>query len=519
MVLSQTFNILLKQPVIISQHTASAGAHQSLDYIAGSAMLGMLASRLYSSLSAQEAWLVFHSGYVHFSDALPVQEGELAYPSPLCWHHAKGVKHLKQPDGHLNAVEIFNPVLLDKGDLTGKQPVQLRDQYVTLSGLQVKPNKEQTLKTAIDPQTGMAAESQLFGYEALSAGQNFRFSIDATDNIDASLWQKICQHLTGEARLGRSRSAQFGLVTITNTSSHLESLISAQPNDNTLTLWLLSDLWLQKQGQNCLIPDASLLGLPKSSTLIQEKTFIRTRRYSLYNAYRHHYDCERHVISRGSILCYQLPTPLDATTEQHLKQGIGLATESGLGQVWINPPLLAKAMPCFNTSLIQLTHNIQEVEPSKPNTLLIARLEERKNQVDINKPMDEAELIFGLLCQRIRQARRYLAVSDNTPLPNAPNRTQFGRLKEAANNHRRNPTTLWEQIADDKDGIIRSRSGWDLQCSPNSDDTLHLWLKEQLTPHHSKAYFPLLIGKLAMLGLGEQWQHCCNGTEKQGAKA
>lgn len=524
MSLSQSFDILLKQPVIISQQTATAGAHQSLDYIAGSAVLGMLASRLYSSLSTQEAWLVFHSGYVRFSDALPVQEGELSYPVPLCWHHTKGAKNLKKSDDRINAAEIFNPALLDKGELTGKQPVQLRDQYITLSGLEVKPTKEQTLKTAIDPKTGMAAESQLFGYEALSAGQTFRFSVDATNNIDKDLWQKICQHLIGEARLGRSRSAQFGLVTIAKTSSHLENLTSVQSSNNILTLWLLSDLWLQKQGQNCLIPEASLLGLPKDATLIQDRTFIRTRRYSLYNAYRHHYDCERHVISRGSVFCYQLSAPLDTATEQHLKQGIGLATELGLGQVWINPPMLAKATPCFSEPSTLLTHNTQARNPIRPNTLLIARLEARKNSLNINQPIDEAEIIFDKLCIRIRQARRYLAIADHTPLSNspnstqnAPNRTQFGRLKEAANNHRHNSAALWQQIADENNGIIRGRSGWDLQFSPNPNDVLHIWLKSQLSPHQAEVYFPLLIGKLATLGLGEKWQHCCNGTEKQGA--
>ncbi|MCB1657860.1 MAG: hypothetical protein KDI39_06490, partial [Pseudomonadales bacterium] len=71
--------------------------------------------------------------------------------------------------------------------------------------------------------------------------------------------------------------------------------------------------------------------------------------------------------------------------------------------------------------------------------------------------------------------------------------------------------------ADENKGIIRDRSGWNLQFSPNPNDVLHMWLKKQLSPHQSEVYFPLLIGKLATLGLGEKWQHCCNGTEKQGA--
>ena len=66
---TQHFNIQLKQPLIVSQQAATAGQHQSLDYIPGSAILGMVASQLYAQLTPEEALQVFHSGAVRFSDA------------------------------------------------------------------------------------------------------------------------------------------------------------------------------------------------------------------------------------------------------------------------------------------------------------------------------------------------------------------------------------------------------------------------------------------------------------------
>ena len=74
--------ITLRQPVIISEKSASVGAHQSLDYIKGSTLLGLLASRLYKNLSVDEAFLVFHSGKIRFNDALPMLQGnaQIAYP-------------------------------------------------------------------------------------------------------------------------------------------------------------------------------------------------------------------------------------------------------------------------------------------------------------------------------------------------------------------------------------------------------------------------------------------------------
>src|SRR5690606_13316392 len=85
-----TFEILLEQPLIISQQAASAGAHQSLDYIPGSVLLGLAASRLYANLPAQTAFTLFHNGIVRFGDALPVDQGETGLPMPLNWHLYKG---------------------------------------------------------------------------------------------------------------------------------------------------------------------------------------------------------------------------------------------------------------------------------------------------------------------------------------------------------------------------------------------------------------------------------------------
>ncbi len=66
--LTSQFEIVLTQPLIISQQAASAGAHQSLDYIPGSVLLGLVASRLYARLDADSAWTVFHSGRIVIPD-------------------------------------------------------------------------------------------------------------------------------------------------------------------------------------------------------------------------------------------------------------------------------------------------------------------------------------------------------------------------------------------------------------------------------------------------------------------
>ena len=153
-------------------------------------------------ISNEEAFSVFHSGAIRFLDALPVENKEIAYPVPLNLHAFKGEKYT-QYDQVLNK-QVFD---VSNMELAGKQPVQLRNFYLTNSGKKVTPFKEQTLKTVIDPKQNRAAESQLFGYEALGKGQMFRFAVQADESISDALLKKVVEALQGMAHLGRSRSA------------------------------------------------------------------------------------------------------------------------------------------------------------------------------------------------------------------------------------------------------------------------------------------------------------------------
>lgn len=75
-------DVFLEQPLIVTQQAASAGAQLSLDYLPGSLLLGLAASRLYAELSEDDAWTLFHSGMVRFGDGLPWVDEELACLSP-----------------------------------------------------------------------------------------------------------------------------------------------------------------------------------------------------------------------------------------------------------------------------------------------------------------------------------------------------------------------------------------------------------------------------------------------------
>ena len=508
--LTSQFDIVLKQPLIISQQAASAGAHQSLDYVPGSVLLGLVASRLYARLDADSAWMVFHSGQIRFGDALPLSENrEIGYPMPLCWHGYKG--EVTRRLGYLIADCLFDP---SGGETDSRrQPVQLRSGYTTESGFVLNPTCQQTLKTAIDRKTGMAAESQLFGYEALSTGQRYRFTLSADTDFPATLWQEIQNHLAGVAHLGRSRSAQFGLVQITPLASRT-SPSTATRADATLTLWLLSDLLLEKHGQPCLIPYPDLLGLPKGSHWLNERSFLRSRRYSAYNAYRRHYDSERQVICRGSVLRYKLPRPLSTDETKTLQQGLGLQIESGLGAVWINPPMLDAAHPRFAAPIASpSTATGTLAQPDTP--LLRALALRRQRRIGDIEPEEQALTLFKGLRERIHDARRYAALGVGIPLETAPGRSQWGRFKELASNHRNDPAALWAALTNERDGMLRARSGWELRYGTEAAERLGEWMQQALSPHHSREDFSRLIGHLAVLGLQKTWLDCCSGIDKE----
>lgn len=527
----QVFDIELKQPVIISQQSATVGAHQSLDYIAGSALLGLAAAKLYADLNSEDAFTLFHSGYVQFLDALPILDDEIAYPAPLNLHSFKAEKYTENQ-------QILDQHVFDvsKMDLQGKQPVQLRGFYLTTSGKKVTPSKQQTLKTAIDQKQNRAAESQLFGYEALNAGQKFRFALQADDSISEELWQKLINSFNGTAHLGRSRSAQFGRVNI-----QASNAIYLQPQkieSKQITLWLLSDLSLYHEGQHLLIPTPESIGLPKDSKLLTNQSFIRSRRYSTYNAYRKHYDKERQVIARGSVLRYELPASFTdyKRLEQKLSQGLGLYIENGLGQVWINPPILTDVHPKW-IHIAETKESTKKVVEA-PASILIEMLKRRSVKVQFGtEPRRIAEKIFNELCEKVQFARQYHAMANGVAfdLGKIPSRTQFGRFKELANQYRNDTNALWHELTNSTNGMLninseqeqanrqsgRSylRSGWQLKFGLEIEDTLGDYLKLALLEHKGNAYFPLIIAEFAVLGLTDHWEKYSLGLEKQGAEA
>lgn len=457
------FSLKLLSNCIISQSSATAGDHECLDYIPGSTLLGVAAGRLYAELEPAQAEALFHSGTVRFGDALPVSGPELGLPVPLCWHQIKGenIYVAGQPEKRLDAAAIFDPSR-DKPE-EGKQPKQLRAGHVTASGKLLMAAKDYELKTAINAQTGSAAQSQLFGYQSLQAGQEFVFALSIDAGVDAQLVGRLVQSLEGQVLLGRSRSAQFGQAHIEQVKGF--SLPVAQASGTELRLWLLSDLALLDDfGNPLLTPTAQALGLPEGSQWLAQNSFIRTRSYSGFNAKRHSYDPELQVISRGSVLVFSLPRQLEAHELEALCFA-GQYQEAGLGQLLINPPLLAQGRPVFAQPPAVTAANKQQI--AEPDSLLVRVLQGKARLVAGSSEIERfADELVASIRRALTSAANWAGLPPGSYPAETPARSQWGEVRSVALTHGKNPEQLVQELFTGEHAVMRERAGqaaWKLE--------------------------------------------------------
>lgn len=450
--------ITLLEDAVFSERSATEGGHRGLDYVPGAALLGAAAARLYSTLTADDAFLMFHSGRVRFSNALPVgPAGVDTFPVPLSWHYAKDVEPYVKSDGRrLDRAQIWNFKAMSSPELPdGKQSKQIQRGYVTLAGELIRPDLALRLKTAIDPSTGRAQEAALFGYQALPAGTVLQASITADADVAAALLSQLQQVLTGELLLGRSRSAEYG-----HAEAQVRERIPIQQSpagDGELTLWLLADLAaLDNCGQPTLYPRPEWLGLPTGKLLV-EKSFLRTRRYSPWNAHRHGRDLERQVIAQGSVLVFSLEQPLEASHLAAINAGLGAFREGGLGRVWIDPPLLTSEQPQFSVPPDRESVDTVSTTDAASASPLIAWLQARiDRQATGEDSAKQARELAAILRERLADARRLRGLSGQIPV--GPSASQWGAVLQAAKSR---GNDLRSTLFDPSNGLCKTGApGW-----------------------------------------------------------
>ena len=322
------FECKLLSDVVLKSTSATEGTSENLDYIPGAKFLGIAAKSLYDPTNTEKTLDIFHNGNVQFGDAHICIEKVRTLKAPANWFFKKGDdigadKYLY----HKLITEIKQQLSADKVQLK-----QARKGYFA-DGKYINTDSNFSIKSAYDSNKRKAKDSQMYGYFALPKGSTWGFTVIAKpEYID-----EIVSSLAGRKRIGRSRSAEYGLVDISTVGNNtVESDSTIKPGE--IIVYAESNLCFYSElAQNTLQPTPNQLGFSDNAKIIWSKSQVRTRTYQTWNGKRYNRDADRVIIEKGSVFIVKTKSDINISD---FKMGVGSHKNEGFGKVIINPDFL-----------------------------------------------------------------------------------------------------------------------------------------------------------------------------------
>lgn len=304
--------------VVLLATSNTEGNIEQLDFIAGSNFLGMVAKN-YSKF--ENSFEMFHSGAVKFGDAHIVYNGKLTYKMPLSYFHEK-----------LDDKTLLNHHLIDDFKKYN-QLKQKRKGYITQENDITYIEYNYLQKSSYDKEKRRSKDSTMFGYSAIKSGTIWQFSVSYDESISLSDLELLKQSIVGKQRLGKSKSAQYGLVEITQKGS-AEDI--EDKNSNELILYLNSRVALFDNEGNPTYDLKYLFDGLSDDNIVYEKCQIKTSTFTPYNGARQIKDYERVCINKGSVIVFQ------NVDKKDIPQFVGAYQSEGFGHIVVNPNFLLK---------------------------------------------------------------------------------------------------------------------------------------------------------------------------------
>lgn len=334
--IKQTFKVIFHSDIVLNSNSATTmGTADTLDYIAGSNFLGMVASDGGYANFKEKSFNVFHSGKVRFGDG-HIYKSTQSLKLPFCYFINKGEK--LEPTTTLYYHHLLTSQRREGLKEEGIQLKQVRNGYFNQNGEILELEYNYTQKSAYDNESRRSKDKAMFGYKAITRGSEFVFEVTFEDE---SLQNAVTQKLVGFKKLGKSKNSQYGKIEILEFVS--KSIIKQEPIQNNLVLlYAKSNLALINEDGNPLAtPTLQSLRLPNNCKIEFEKSQIRTREYSSYNFTRDTRDYERIIIEKGSVIAITIPNDFNVQEyETTLSKGIGNYLSEGFGEILINPEFL-----------------------------------------------------------------------------------------------------------------------------------------------------------------------------------
>lgn len=375
------FKCKLLSDVILSQKAATEGSQATLSFIPGNNFLGIVAKN-YAQYSQEEQVEIFHSSKVRFGDAHPSSKDaktrSLHIPASLFYPKLKSL-------GEESYIHHFYHRTDDHRGKDGlpQQLKQCREGFYDFNterneAIAIDIIKSFALKSSYDRDLRRSKDSQMFGYEGLEKGSEYLFSVEVEND---HLAENIEESLVGIKHIGRSRTAQYGLVEISIASfdEPVSRPATFSMDENTyITVYADGRLiFLDDSGTPTFRPTAAMLGL--DGEIIWEKSQVRTFQYAPWNGKRQTRDTDRIGFEKGSVFVVKLnqePLP------HSLPSYIGNYQNEGFGKVIYGWDLLQKAGENGLTSLKVIKSDKEKVLEKTPltGTSLLAFLDKKQEQ-------------------------------------------------------------------------------------------------------------------------------------------
>ncbi len=201
----------------------------------------------------------------------------------------------------------------------------------------------------------------MFGYEYLKSGSEWSFFIEM-DEGHSDLSGQLKDSLIGTQKLGRSKTAEFGLIKVS-----FENEETIKPNfdiqsGSEIVLYAESLLaFVNEFGLPTLTPEAKDFGI--EGKICWEKSQVLTRSFSPYNSTRATREADRICIDKGSVFVIKVTGAVD---EALLIKGVGLFLNEGFGKTIINPGFLTS-----NPVRVKASEKLMSVNETKKDFLPI----------------------------------------------------------------------------------------------------------------------------------------------------
>jgi hypothetical protein len=315
------FKCTLLTDVIINQKAATEGNQQTLDFIPGSNFLGIVAQSLYGEVKYEVASLIFHSGKIRFGDAHPAISTIRGLRIPALMAYPKDDK------------EVFY-IMHDNKELQLKQCREGFYSFENNQGYEIPLDKSFSIKSAYDRDNRRSKDEAMYGYQSISADTTMFFEVEFDSDVDSKTIEDVKSTLIGTKRVGRSRTAQYGLVEISE--ANFENLPSNKSENGEVAVYADSRLiFIDYNGMPTFQPTPKQLGInDEDAEILWEKSQIRTFQYAPWNFKRQTRDADRCGIEKGSV--FYVKSSLCPKTSQY----VGSFKNEGFGKVIYNPEFL-----------------------------------------------------------------------------------------------------------------------------------------------------------------------------------